>query len=165
MNPRKLPHPTLILGVLCLFLCLNGFAQVQDSLKTIQATEQTIQKRSGKDSLARRNENTILNPQKQKKDNSLDYKLNYAGHHLHRAGRNVIAVGGIIAASVTAVLLFNTVLKPKVSDDYIPINFVYGSLGLSFLICSTKGGYHFIKAGKALKDPRFFKQDKTIYDL
>jgi hypothetical protein len=91
--------------------------------------------------------------------------MNYAGHHLHRAGRNTIAVGGILVASVAAVLLFNTVLKPKVSDDYIPINFVYGTLGISFLLCSTKGGYHLIKAGKSLKDPRFFKQDKTIYDL
>jgi hypothetical protein len=91
--------------------------------------------------------------------------MNYAGHHLHKAGRNVIAVGGIIVASVAAVLLFNSVLKPKVSDDLLPINLVYGGLGLSFILCSTKGGYHLAKAGKSLKDPRFFKQDKTIYDL
>ncbi len=144
-----------------LLLAGAAHAQTPDSLKVGKSQTPV----SGKDSLGRKNENTILNPQKQKQDNSLYYKLNYAGHHLHRAGRNTIAVGGIVVASVAAVLLFNTVLKPKVSDDYIPINFVYGTLGISFLLCSTKGGYHLIKAGKSLKDPRFFKQDKTIYDL
>jgi len=144
-----------------LLLAGAAHAQTPDSLKAGKSQSPV----SGKDSLGRKNENTILNPQKQKQDNSLYYKLNYAGHHLHRAGRNTIAVGGILVASVAAVLLFNTVLKPKVSDDYIPINFVYGTLGVSFLLCSTKGGYHLIKAGKSLKDPRFFKQDKTIYDL
>ncbi len=122
-------------------------------------------KTAAKDSLPRRNEKTILNPQKEKQDNSMYYKLNYAGHHLHKAGRNAIAVGGILVSSVAAVLLFNTIFKPKVSDDYIPINFVYSGLAVSFILCSTKGGYHLVKAGKALKDPRFFKQDKTIYDL
>ena len=122
-------------------------------------------KSAAKDSILRRNEKTILNPQKEKQDNNMYYKLNYAGHHLHRAGRNAIAVGGILVSSVAAVLLFNTVFKPKVSDDYIPINFLYSGLAVSFILCSTKGGYHLVKAGKALKDPRFFKQDKTIYDL
>lgn len=153
-------HILFLLLAFCLLISC-GYAQVPDSLNTGKNPVPV----SGKDSLGRKNENTIMNPQKQKQDNSLYYKLNYAGHHLHRAGRNVIAVGGILAVSVTAALLFNTVLKPKVSDDYIPINFVYGGLGISFLLCSTKGGYHLIKAGKSLKDPRFFKQDKTIYDL
>jgi hypothetical protein len=146
---------------LAFLLSMGVQAQLPDSLRKGESANRI----PTKDSLGKRNENTILNPLKEKQDNSLYYKLNYAGHHLHRAGRNTIAVGGILAVSVAAVLLFNTVLKPKVQEDNIPINFVYGGLGLSFLLCSTKGGYHLIKAGKAMKDPRFFKQDKTIYDL
>ncbi len=96
-----------------LLLAGAAHAQTPDSLKAGKSQTPV----SGKDSLGRKNENTILNPQKQKQDNSLYYKLNYAGHHLHRAGRNTIAVGGIVVASVAAVLLFNTVLKPKVYLD------------------------------------------------
>ena len=154
----------LILFILIFTISL-AHGQVTDTLKTADKTDAKQVQAAKTDSLKWKNEKTILNPLKEKQENSLYYKLNYAGHHLHRAGRNTIAVGGIVVASVAAVLLFNTVLKPKVSDDYIPINFVYGTLGISFLLCSTKGGYHLIKAGKSLKDPRFFKQDKTIYDL
>lgn len=152
---------SILLYAVFLLRCTAAYAQAPDSLNP----EKNKTEFSSGDSLGKRNENTILNPLKEKQDNSLYYKLNYAGHHLHRAGRNTIAVGGILVASVAAVLLFNSALKPKVPEDNIPINFVYGGLGLSFLLCSTKGGYHLIKAGKALKDPRFFKQDKTIYDL
>lgn len=157
--------------IFCFFLfafLLSGvplLAQNTDSLKNAVPAESNIPTRSELDSARKRNDKTILNLRAKKYDNSLDFKMNYAGHHLHKAGRNVIAVGGIIVASVTAVLLFNSVLKPKVSDDLLPINLVYGGLGLSFILCSTKGGYHLAKAGKSLKDPRFFKQDKTIYDL
>lgn len=144
------------------FYCLHGFAQAPDSLK---AEKNTPANANPKDSLLWRNDKTILNPLKEKKETSLYYKLNYAGHHLHRAGRNVIAVGGIIAASVVAAILFNTKFQPKTPEDNIPINFVYAGLGLGFMICSTKGGYHFVQAGKSLKDSRFFNQEKTIYDL
>jgi hypothetical protein len=168
--------------VVLLLFSVNGLlrAQVSDSLKAAESPKpELIQSKTDtsaaspaapapnaelKTTGAGRNEKTILNPLKEKQDNSMYYKLNYAGHHLHKAGRNAIAVGGILVSSVAAVLLFNTVFKPKVSDDYIPINFVYSGLALSFILCSTKGGYHLARAGKSLKDPRFFKQDKTIYD-
>jgi hypothetical protein len=150
-----------------LFLC--GFpvlmkAQIQDSLKVVAPSVNKSPTQSELDSARRRNDKTILNLRAKKYDNSLDFKMNFAGHHLHKAGRNVIAVGGILISSVAAVLLFNSVFKPKEPEDVIPINIVYGGLGLSFLLCSTKGGYHLVKAGKSLKDPRFFKQDKTIYE-
>lgn len=154
--------------ILMLFLLLAGkelSAQVQDSLslpktevKPAEAVQPVV-----KDSLPRRNEKTILNQQKPEK--SMYYKLNYAGHHLHRAGRNVIAVGGILAASVISAILFETVFTSSDPDDRIPKYTLYGGLGIGFIICSTKGGYHIAKAGKSLKDPGFFKQDKTIYDL
>jgi len=153
--------------IVWLFFC--GFpvsmkAQVQDSLKVVAPSVNKSPTQSELDSARRRNEKTILNLRAKKYDNSLDFKMNYAGHHLHKAGRNVIAVGGILISSVAAVLLFNSVFKPKEPEDVLPINIVYGGLGLSFLLCSTKGGYHLVKAGKSLKDPRFFKQDKTIYE-
>ena len=149
-----------------IFSSLPHFAQAQipDSVKVIRPAANNIPTQAELDSMRKRNEKTILNVRAKKYDNSLDFKLNYAGHHLHKAGRNVIAVGGILVSSVAAVLLFNTIFKPKVSDDYLPINIVYGGLGLSFILCSTKGGYHLVRAGKSLKDPRFFKQDKTIND-
>jgi hypothetical protein len=150
-----------------LFLCgmpISMQAQVQDSLKVITPAVNKIPTQSELDSARKRNDKTILNLRAKKYDNSLDFKMNYAGHHLHKAGRNVIAVGGILISSVAAVLLFNSVFKPKEPEDVLPINIVYGGLGLSFLLCSTKGGYHLVKAGKSLKDPRFFKQDKTIYE-
>jgi hypothetical protein len=118
-----------------------------------------------KDSLPRTNQKTILNQGKDKPDNSMYFKLNYAGHHLHRAGRNALAVSGIIFASVASAILFNTALKPKDKDEYIPINALYGGLAIGFVLCATKGGYHLMKAGKSLKDDRFFNQNKTIYDL
>lgn len=150
-----------------LFLCgmpISMQAQVQDSLKVVTPAVNKIPTQSELDSARKRNDKTILNLRAKKYDNSLDFKMNYAGHHLHKAGRNVIAVGGILVSSVAAVLLFNSVFKPKEPEDVLPINIVYGGLGLSFLLCSTKGGYHLVKAGKSLKDPRFFKQDKTIYE-
>lgn len=146
----------LLLGML---LPLFTQAQVADTLKN--STAATLQK----DSLPRKNEKTILNQKQKKNDNSLDYKLNYAGHHLHRAGRNAIAVGGILSASVAAVILLEMVFKSTNPDDNIPKYTLYGGLGLGFMICSTKGGYHLVKAGKSLKDARFFNRDKTIYDL
>ncbi len=149
--------------LLVILLPFSGLAQT-DSLKSPASADTKTQTALQKDSLPRKNEKTILNQKGKKFDNSLDFKLNYAGHHLHKAGRNVIAVGGILVSSVAAVLLFNTVLKPRVDDDLLPIYTVYGGLGLSFILCSTKGGYHLVKAGKSLKDARFFKQDKTIYD-
>ena len=148
-----------------LFTVSLAHGQVTDTLKTMIKSDAQQEKAAKTDSLKWKNEKTILNPLKEKQENSLYYKLNYAGHHLHRAGRNVIAVGGILVASVAAAILFNTRLKPKTPEDNIPINFVYAGLGLSFMICSTKGGYHLVRAGKSLKDPRFFNQEKTIYDL
>jgi hypothetical protein len=139
-------------------------AQVPDSVKVIAPSVNNIPTQAELDSARKRNDKTILNLRAKKYDNSLDFKLNYAGHHLHKAGRNVIAVGGILVSSLAAVLLFNSVFKPKVPEDNLPINIVYGGLGLSFILCSTKGGYHLVKAGKSLKDPRFFKQEKTIYE-
>ena len=140
-------------------------AQKAEGLRMAESKKANQNSISSKDSASKKNEKTILNLAA-KKNLAMDTKLNLVGFHLHKAGRNVTAVGAIIAASVTAVILFNTVFKPKPDnpEDRGLVNAVYGGLGLSFLLCSTKGGYHISKAGKTLKDPRFFKQEKTIYD-
>ena len=138
-------------------------AQKAEDLRMAESKKANQNAISSKDSASKKNEKTILNLAA-KKNAALDTKLNLVGFHLHKAGRNVTAVGAIIAASVAAVILFNTAFKPKEPEDRGLVNAVYGGLGLSFLLCSTKGGYHIAKAGKTLKDPRFFKQEKTIYD-
>ena len=138
-------------------------AQKAEDLRMAESKKANQNVISSKDSASKRNEKTILNLAA-KKVASMDTKLNLVGFHLHKGGRNVTAVGAIIAASVTAVILFNTVFKPVEPEDRGLVNAVYGGLGLSFLLCSIKGGYHISKAGKSLKDPRFFMQEKTIYD-
>jgi hypothetical protein len=137
--------------------------QKAENLRMAESKKANQNSISSKDSASKRNDNTIMNLAA-KKSLAMDTKLNLVGFHLHKAGRNVTAVGAIIAASVTAVILFNTTFKPKEPEDRGLVNAVYGGLGLSFLLCSIKGGYHISKAGKTLKDPRFFKQEKTIYD-